>query len=100
MTEAFEFEDSGRTYTCTVEAPRHKPTERRWWFAVSHDAQRYSPFEAATGDSKKSVQERVLAFYNHRLYCLSQPTEVKKHWGGRPKGSGAAATAAAAELDD
>ncbi len=67
MIEAFQFEDRGRTYECSVEAPRNAPKEARWWVSISDDRQRYSPFEAASSDTKANVKARVIAFYNHRL---------------------------------
>ncbi len=81
MIGGFSFEDAGRTYTCTVEAPRNAPTETRWWFSVSGDQQRYAPLEAKSGDTQASVKAQIIAFYNQRLYALSQPT-VRRQFGG------------------
>lgn len=45
--------------------------------------QSYAPFQAQKGDTQASVQERVVAFYNSRLYQLSQPTQRGSHWSRR-----------------
>ncbi len=86
MIASFEFEDDGRTYTCTVETTRIAPTEPRWWFAVTGDRQRYAPFEAGSHDTQKSVRTRIVAFYNDLLFRRAQPAEVRQHWAqrGRP----------------
>ena len=54
-----------------------------WWFAVTGDAQRYAPFRAERGDTRASVQERVVAFYTNRLFRIAQPREKGSHWGSR-----------------
>ena len=98
MVEEFGFKDGTRTYTCTVEAQRAAPTDKWWWFAVTGDAQRYAPFRAARGDTRESVQERIVQFYNDRLFALTQPTQRGSHWGKR-NAPGAAATSAAPKPD-
>jgi hypothetical protein len=100
MIEAFQFEDSGRTYECSVEAPRNAPKEARWWVSISDDRQRYSPFETASSDTKSNVKARVIAFYNHRLARIAEPPQVRGHWGNRGKGAPAAKPAAAAEVEE
>ncbi len=82
MIKDFEFQDGGRSYSCTVEAQKGG-AESWWWFAVSGDQQRYAPFRAAASDTRASVQERVVAFYNNRLFQLTQPTQRGSHWGKR-----------------
>lgn len=83
MIQGFEFTDGGRSYTCTLEG-RHGADESWWWFAVSGDSQRYAPFIAAKGDTRASVQERVVAFYLNRLHQIAQPMQRGSHWGRRP----------------
>ncbi|MCX5762597.1 MAG: hypothetical protein NTW72_14040 [Gemmatimonadetes bacterium] len=83
MIKPFEFEASGRSYSCTIEERRGTKGEFWWWFAVSGDAQSYAPFQAASDDTRASVQERVLAFYTNRLFRLTQPTQRSSHWGKR-----------------
>jgi hypothetical protein len=90
LIQGFEFSDAGRTYTCTVEE-RKGAGESWWWFAVSGDGQRYAPFVATKGDTRSSVQERVVAFYLNRLFQLTQPTRRGSHWGKRPDPKPAAA---------
>lgn len=83
MIRPFEFKDGARSYSCTVEAPRGAADDTWWWFAVSGDAQRYAPFRTARGDTRESVQTRVLEFYTNRLFRLTQPTVRGSHWGKR-----------------
>ena len=45
MIGAFQFENEGRKYSCTVETPRGARTESWWWFSVTGDQQRYAPFQ-------------------------------------------------------
>lgn len=85
----FQFEDSGRTYSCCVEESRTSPSTRTapwWWFRVSNDDQRYAPFQAAPGDTRESVRARIIAFYNHRLERKAAPPE--HHRGRRPTPTG------------
>lgn len=93
MIKGFEFQDGGRQYVCTVEARIDK--EEWWWFAVSGDAQRYAPFRAERGDTRGSVQERIVEYYTNRIYQLAQPRERGSHWGSRKKPTDAAAPTAA-----
>ena len=51
MIGDFAFEHDGRKYTCTVEAQKSTPNDKRWWFAVTGDQQRYAPIEAVPGDA-------------------------------------------------
>lgn len=83
MIKGFEFQADGRNYACTVEARTGPKAEFWWWFSVSGDMQRYAVFQAVEGDTKGSVQERVLAFYNNRLYKLAQPTQRPSQWRKR-----------------
>lgn len=99
MIGPFQFEDGGRTYTCTIEKRTTAPVGTWWWFALSDERQRYAPFETAEKDTQKSVRERIIAFYNHRLERLAAPVEPRRHWGGRPK-SVPASAAADADLGD
>lgn len=85
MIKGFEFQEGGRSYTCTVEAMSGPDAEQWWWFAVSGDQQRYAPFRAERGDTRASVQERVVAFYTNRLYQLAQPRERGGHFGSRKR---------------
>ncbi len=95
MIKGFEFEDGTRKYTCTVESPRQAPDDAWWWFAVSGDQQRYAPFRAESGDTRQSVRDRVVAFYENRLFQLTQPTVRGGHWARR-QGPAAAPAAGAA----
>lgn len=83
MIKEFDFAADGRTYTCTVEERRGTKGEFWWWFDVSGDPQSYAPFQTAKGDTKASVQERIVAFYTNRLFRLSQPSQHGSHWKKR-----------------
>jgi len=99
MIEAFEFADGDKTYRCQVRMPAGSG-EAWWWFTVSGDQQNYAPFRAEKGDTKKTVQPRIVGFYKHRLARLAEPPVQRNR--GRPPGSGAkqvAAAAAAAEVE-
>jgi hypothetical protein len=63
MINGFEFEDSGRKYTCTVEEREAAASDAWWWFGVTSDRQRYAPFRAVSGDTRNSVQTRILEYY-------------------------------------
>lgn len=96
MIKPFEFSAGERSYSCTVQAPSGVDAETWWWFEVSGDRQRYAPFRTAKGDTRASVQTRVVAFYENRLFLLAQPSVRGSHWGRRPPvvKPGAAAEAA------
>jgi hypothetical protein len=67
MISAFDFEDGGRKYTCTIEQHQAVPSDAWWWFGVTSDRQRYAPFRAASGDTRNSVQTRIVAYYDSVL---------------------------------
>ncbi|HVM43055.1 MAG TPA: hypothetical protein VMT77_06085, partial [Gemmatimonadales bacterium] len=68
MIGAFSFEHGGRTYNCAPEKRITPPVGTWWWFTVSSDSNRYAPFEAVSGDTRQSIQNRVVAYYEHRLH--------------------------------
>ena len=67
MTEKFEFEEGGRTYKASIEGAEPTRADAWWWFDVSGDRYRYAPFRAEKGDTKTSVQSRIVAYYTARL---------------------------------
>ena len=67
MIAGFEFEESGRKYTCTVEQHQAVPADAWWWFGVTADRHRYAPFRAVSGDTRNSVQSRIVAYYGSIL---------------------------------
>ncbi len=74
MKKEFEFEDDGRTFSCSVESAFAPHTEKWWWFAVTgKDSQRYAPFRVAAGDTESSVRARIVAYYDALLVRRSQP---------------------------
>ena len=78
MIKGFEFQDGDRKYTCTVETQRATPDDPWWWFAVSGDQQRYAPFRAAAGDTRASVQERVVG-------VMASSVWIRARYGGRAR---------------
>jgi hypothetical protein len=82
---AFEFEEGGRTYRCSVEGERSSRAGAWWWFDVSGDAQRYAPFHPEPGDTKTSVRTRIVDYYNALLVRRAMPP-VPRHMGGRRPG--------------
>ena len=70
MIGPFQFEDGGRSYSCTVEERRTAPMGKWWWFEVSGDGQRYAPFEAESKDHKRPEQR--LTGIGHAAYSRSE----------------------------
>ena len=95
MIGPFAFEHGGRKYTCAAEERTAAPAGTWWWFAVSHDQQRYAPFEAAAGDTQQSVRSRIVAYYEHLQWARAQPP-APRHGFSRP-GKPAAQPAAPAK---
>ncbi len=91
MIKGFEFVDRGRTFTCSVEAPRATRTEAWWWFRVSTEpGPRYAPFRRAASDTREGVQSRIVAFYDGLLARRAAP--VPNYWRrGRPGAAGTGA---------
>jgi hypothetical protein len=55
--------------------------------------QNYAPFQAEKGDTRANVQERVLEYYNNRLFQLAQPVQRGAHWTNRNRAKTAAPAA-------
>jgi hypothetical protein len=94
MIGAFTFEEGGRTYRCAIEERKTEPAGRWWWFSVSHDPQRYAPFEAVAGDTESSVRSRIVAYYEHRLWVRAQPPAPRERFSGPGRPPNAAKKAA------
>jgi len=86
MIAAFDFEDGGRMYTCSVEQARATRTEAWWWFGVSGDRQRYAPFRAGADDTQDSVRWRIVSFYGDLLTRRAMPA-ARYRWGYRSRES-------------
>lgn len=82
MISDFEFEDEGRKFTCSVETPRHAGMPPWWFFSVATEngTTRYAPFEAAPGDTKKSVQARIIKHYEEVLAIKARPVHPRPVW--------------------
>jgi len=86
VTESFEFEDAGRTFSCMTEALSKARSDVWWWFRVStDDRHRYAPFQASPDDTKTSVRTRIVAYYDDLLVRRAAPPA--NHWrrgGSKP----------------
>ena len=81
MLGAFSFEEGGRTYECTPEERGDPSRGSWWWFTVSDDSQRYARFEAAAEDTRSSVRDRIVEYYEHRIWVRAQPAVPNKRFG-------------------
>jgi hypothetical protein len=73
--------DAGRTFSCTVEAPLHLGMPPWWWFRVdTGESARYAPFEALSTDTKQSVQQRIVAYYEQVLAIKARPVHQRPIW--------------------
>lgn len=111
----FDFNEGGRTFTCSVAALNAGRTEAWWWFRVSpsthygsrlspqqrqwmpdepaasrpsvtpesEDNHRYAPFRAEATDTQRSVEARVVAYYDNLMERRGQPSHHA--WRGRPR---------------
>lgn len=94
----FAFVDNDRTFTCCVESARHTPAEAWWWFHVSTEShQRHAPFRAATTDTLRNVQARMVAYYDNLLERRAAPAQPR--WGRRPMVSATPAAPSVAPAD-
>jgi hypothetical protein len=81
MLKEFQFTDGGRTFTCTVEAPRHAGMPNWWWFHLDGEGTtRYAPFAAASTDTRKSVRERIIIYYAELLAIKARPVQQRPVW--------------------
>lgn len=81
MIKGFEFVDAGRTFVCTVEVPRHEGMDPWWWFSLPReDNTRHAPFAASPTDTKQSVQERIVAYYEALLLIRARPVHQRPQW--------------------
>jgi hypothetical protein len=77
----FEFEDGGRKFFCTVEVPGQTGMPPWWWFRLDTEAStRYAPFEAKPGDTKQSVQKRIIAYYAELQAIAARPAYQRPAW--------------------
>jgi hypothetical protein len=98
MIGAFSFVHDNRTYACHAEKRQGPETETWWWFTVSHDGNRYAPFQAVARDTRASIQSRIVAYYANHL--AHRAMTDREHWARRSKAGvdkAAAAKAAAAK---
>ena len=99
MAATFQFEERGRVFSCTTDAPKSPVAARVkhwWWFKVSGDESRYAPFRAEAGDTETSIRERVVRYYFEMLDRRKEPYS-RHQWGGRRPGAPTPAPAAPSE---
>jgi hypothetical protein len=81
LVKAFEFEDSGRKFFCTVETSRHMTLESWWWFRLDDEKMtRYAPFQESPDDTQQSVQDRVIAYYAELQAIKARPARDRTFW--------------------
>jgi hypothetical protein len=52
-----------------------------WWFRVdTGESTRYAPFEALPTDTRKSVQPRIVAYYEQVLAIKARPVHQRPMW--------------------
>ncbi len=97
MIDGFAFENEGRRFTCTPELTRKSPPEGWWWFSLESDlqGQRYAPFRVAATDTRRNVEERIVAYYDDMLARRAAPPTP--YYRGRRPGAPAPATETTAE---
>ena len=77
----FVFDDAGRTFTCTVEAPAHAGMPPWWWFHLDGEkTTRYAPFAASDSDTNQSVKKRVIEYYAKLLEIKARPVHQRPTW--------------------
>ncbi|MEP6551031.1 MAG: hypothetical protein ABJB95_07600 [Gemmatimonadales bacterium] len=80
-TREFQFEDSGRTFFCSVESPGQQGMPPWWWFRLDKEGTtRYAPFEASASDTNKSVKARIIAYYAELLAIEARPAYQRPAW--------------------
>ncbi len=80
--EDFTFEDGDRTFTCHTAPLRPGQPETWWWYEVSTDRnKRHAPFRTESGDTRDSVQARVIAFHDYVEERRAAPP--RKWWSRR-----------------
>ena len=84
MTEQFEFEQEGRTYSCSLETAHPSVADKWWYVAVSGDRTRYAFFQGASSDTRGSVQSRIIARYALLLEHRASVVPYRPFARGRP----------------
>lgn len=100
MTDAFDFVDGDRTFSCLAESRSASATEKWWWFRVSSERhQRYAPFRASAGDTHRNVQSRIIAYYDDLLARRAMPATSYYRRNAPAAAAAPAAPVAAAPAD-
>jgi len=80
-----EFENNGRVFTCETAPSRATPDTDWWWVSITGESQRYAAFRAEPGDTQRTLEPRIVAYYEKLLADRARPREIKPQWG-RPPG--------------
>jgi hypothetical protein len=81
VIKEFEFVDAGRKFYCSVEKPKQAGMSPWWWFRLeTGESTRYAPFEASPNDTRQSVQERIVAYYEQLLAIAARPAYQRPAW--------------------
>jgi len=93
LIKGFEFVDAGRTFVCNVETPRHEGMDPWWFFSLPRESNtRHAPFAASPSDTKQSVQDRIVTYYEELLAIRARPVHPRPQWKRPERKEPAAAT--------
>jgi hypothetical protein len=81
VIKEFEFDHAGHRFFCSVEVPGQAGMRPWWWFRLDTGAgTRHAPFEVSAGDTKQSVQTRIVAYYTELLAIQARPVHQRPVW--------------------
>jgi hypothetical protein len=75
-----EFEDEGKTLTCSCGPSPATPGTNWWWLQVTGETQRYAAFRSEPGDNAKNLPPRIRAYYAQLLVDRARPREIRPQW--------------------
>jgi len=75
-----QFTHAERTFTCRAEGSASSPETLWWWMSVSGESSRYAAFRAEARDTAKTLQPRIIAYYEQLLAARARPAETRAHW--------------------
>jgi hypothetical protein len=80
LMKEMEFTHGDRTFTCRAEGSAASPGTLWWWITVSGESSRYAAFRAEAGDTARSLQPRIIAYYEELLAARARPAVTRSHW--------------------
>ena len=75
-----QFTHAERTFTCRAEGSAASPETLWWWVSVTGESSRYAAFRAEPRDTAKTLQPRIIAYYEQLLAARARPAETRAHW--------------------